>query len=147
MTAEQFNALPLAARRFIEANAGCLGCGGNKEQKLTKAYELYLTRKKMGTFQLFGGGVNYVQGDEKGVLYHINSEDSDFEIRHKIKIAKLIHESNPELFMSFDENGMQELIEGLAPEKVVNLDAPPAVDAPKRGKGGQFQKKDVLDEI
>lgn len=121
MTAEEFNALPEMARRFVSDHAGCLGCGGNKEQKLQKAYELYLNHKKMSTYQLFGGGVNYVQGDEKGVLYHISKEDSEFEIRQKIKIAKLIYKSNPELFISYNAEEISNLLNSLKEEKVVIL--------------------------
>jgi hypothetical protein len=122
MSTEEFNALPEDARRFISTNAGCLGCGGNKELKLTKAYELYLIHKKMNAFQLFGGGVNYKQDDEVGVLYPISKEDSDFQIRKKIKIAKLIYKKNPELFISFNQNEIDKVLNGLKQEKVVVLE-------------------------
>lgn len=124
MTTEYFNALPEEARRFISANAGCLGCGGNKEAKLTKAYELYLTQKKMNAYQLFGGGVNYKQNDERGVLYPIGANDTPLEIREKIRLAKLIYAKNPEMFISFNSEEIANILKGLEPEKVINLDKP-----------------------
>lgn len=120
MTTEEFNALPSEARRFIESNAGCLGCG-NKESKLTKAYELYLKNKKMSAYQIKGGGVNYKQGNETGVLYKINDQDSPLEIRHKIKMARAIHKVNPELFIVFDEKEQDDILKNLPKEEVVDL--------------------------
>lgn len=120
MNAEEFNALPLEARQFIEANAGCLACGG-KERKLTEAYTLYLTLKKMKAFQIMGGGVNFVEKGNNGVLYPIRDADTDDEIREKIRIAKIIHETNPELFISFDESEIKKTLESLEPAKVVKI--------------------------
>jgi biotin-(acetyl-CoA carboxylase) ligase len=118
MTKEEFNSLPLEARNFIQKNSGCLSCG-NAEAKLTKGYALYLSHIKMSTFVLIGGGVNYSQDGQKGVLRAVQTADSPFEIKEKIKIAKLIHASNPELFSIFDEKAMDDLLKSLPKEKVV----------------------------
>ena len=134
MTTEEFNALPEEARRFISSHAGCLGCGGNKEQKLNKAYQLYKIHQMENVYQLFGGGVNYKGEKESGVLYHITENDTDFQKREKIRIAKLIQKNNPEFFISFNEDLMKELLEGLKPEKVANID-----DA-KEKRGRPFKK-------
>lgn len=120
MNAEEFNALPLEARQFVEANAGCLACGG-KERKLTEAYNLYLTIKKMKAFKIMGGGVNFVEKGNNGVLYPIRDADTDEEIREKIRIAGIIHESNPELFLSYDESEIKKTLESLEPAKVINI--------------------------
>lgn len=122
MSAEEFNALPLEARRFIETHAGCLSCG-NTSQKLTKAYELYLINKKMSTYVLHGGGINYQQGGEKGVLYGLSPNDTDLEIREKLRIAAILQEKAPEVFISYDERGIEELIASLDEPKVINLDS------------------------
>lgn len=121
MTTEEFNALPEEARRFISSHAGCLGCGGNKEQKLNKAYQLYLNYRVMKAYQLFGGGINYKEGEERGVLYPLSENDTDFQIREKIRIAKLIREKSPEVFISFNERDMEEILENLEEEEVIEI--------------------------
>lgn len=123
MTKEEFNSLPLEARSFIQKNAGCLSCG-NAEAKLTRGYALYLSFKKMNTYVLFGGGVNYSQNGQSGVLRAINDKDKPFEVREKISIAKAIHATSPHLFMAFDLDAMDALLESLPVEEVVNLDTP-----------------------
>ena len=77
----------------------------------------------MNTFILFGGGVNYSQNGQNGVLRSINEKDSNFEIREKITIAKAIHATSPHLFRLFDLEAMDDLLESLPAEDVVNLDA------------------------
>jgi hypothetical protein len=120
MTKEEFNALPLEARRFIEKNAGCLACGSS-ESKLTKAYELYKNNKTMSAYQLFGGGINYNQENDRGVLVGIKPTDSPFEIKEKIRIAKLIYAVSPHVFISFDEKAIDELLGTLPENEVVDL--------------------------
>ena len=121
MTKEEFNSLPFEARNFIQKHAGCLSCG-NAEAKLTKGYALYLTSKKMNTYTLFGGGVNYSQNGQTGVLRAVNDTDTPFEIREKISIAKAIHATSPHLFMVFNVEAMDALLESLPAEEVVNID-------------------------
>jgi hypothetical protein len=121
MTKEEFNSLPLEARNFIQKNAGCLACGSS-ESKLTKAYELYKNNKTMSAFQLFGGGINYNQDNSRGVLVGIKPTDSPFEIKEKIRIAKLIYAVSPEVFISFDENAIDELLGTLPKDEVIDLD-------------------------
>ena len=120
MTKEAFNSLPLEARNFIQKHAGCLSCG-NAEAKLTKGYALYLTSKKMNTYTIFGGGVNYSQNGQTGVLRAVNDSDTPFEIREKISLAKAIHATNPYLFMVFNVEAMDALLESLPSEEVVDL--------------------------
>lgn len=122
MTIQEFDALPLEARRFIQDNAGCLSCG-NKEQKLTKAYELYKNHKKMAGYRMRGGGVNYKLDDERGVLTNIRPDDEPDTIRHKIKVARAIYKSNPELFEEFNNSDLTDTLKGLPKEQVIDLDA------------------------
>ena len=148
MTSQEFNALPVEVRRFITAHAGCLGCGGNAAQKLTKAYGLYKAHKKMKAYQLHGGGINYLKDGQKGVLYPIDTNDTAEAIRKKIEIAKAIHAASPHVFTIFDEAAIAELLEGLEPAKVINLDKPFVKhQSPKRAGNGKFQKKEpTVDE-
>ena len=124
MTTEQFNSLPLEARSFIQNHAGCLACG-NSASKLDKAYSNNLNSKKMATYQLFGGGINYrTEAEESGVLYNIRPSDTPFEIREKIRIAKLVRAVRPHAFMAFDEEAIEALLESLPTEDVVALVEP-----------------------
>lgn len=120
MTDQEYNALPLEARRFIELHAGCLSCG-NKESKLTRAYELYKNQKMTNVYVLFGGGINYSIEGQRGVLYNVKEDDTPFEIRAKLDIAARIHEASPESFMSYDEKAIEELIASLPAEEVIEL--------------------------
>lgn len=123
MTTEDFNALPLEARRFIELNAGCLSCG-NSESKLTKAYELYKLHKMTNVYALFGGGINYVVENRNGVLYNVKDGDSDFEIREKLALAEAIYAKNPEVFISYDQRAIDDLRDSLGEVPVVDLRTP-----------------------
>ena len=121
MTTEQFNSLPLEARSFIQNHAGCLACG-NSASKLDRAYSNYLNSKKMATYQLFGGGINYrTEAEESGVLYNIRPSDTPFEIREKIRIAKLVRAVRPHAFMVFDEEAIEALLASLPEAEVIDL--------------------------
>ena len=120
MTKETFNSLPLEARNFIQKNAGCLSCG-KIEAKLSKGYALYLISKKMGTYTVVGGGVNYSQNGQTGILRATQDTDTPFEVREKIAIAKAIHATSPHLFMVFDEQAMDALLESLPEDEVVEI--------------------------
>ena len=130
MTTEQFNSLPLEARSFIQNHAGCLACG-NSASKLDRAYSNYLNSKKMATYQLFGGGINYrTEADESGVLYNIRPTDTPFEIREKIRIAKLVRAIRPHAFMIFNEEAIEALLASLPEEEDLVIQLNPVVDAP-----------------
>ena len=135
MTTEQFNSLPLEARSFIQNHAGCLACG-NSASKLDKAYSNYLNSKKMATYQLFGGGINYkTEAAETGVLYNIRPTDTPFEIREKIRIAKLVRAVRPHAFMVFDEEAIEALLASLPGEEDLVIQLNPVVDAPVASLG------------
>lgn len=68
MTADEFNALPLEARQFIEKQQGCQSCGN--AQDIDGLYKRYLVMKKKALFTLRTGAVPYKDKDGKGgVLY------------------------------------------------------------------------------
>ena len=75
----------------------------------------------MNTYTIFGGGVNYSQNGQTGVLRAVNDSDTPFEIREKISLAKAIHATNPYLFMVFNVEAMDALLESLPSEEVVDL--------------------------
>ncbi len=120
MTTEEFNVLPPEARRFIELHAGCLSCG-NKESKLTRAYELYKNNRMATVYILFGGGINYSVDGNRGVLYNVKEDDSPAEIRAKLAIAARLKEVSPESFMSYDERAIEDLKATLPEEEVIDL--------------------------
>ena len=85
----------------------------------------------MATYQLFGGGINYrTEAGETGVLYNIQPSDSPFEIREKIRIAKLVRAVRPHAFMVFDEEAIEALLESLPVEEDLVIQLNPVVDAP-----------------
>lgn len=142
MTTEEFNALPLEARRYIETHAGCLSCG-NPANKLTRAYELYKAHKMAHVYQLFGGGINYVVDEKKGVLYNVKEDDSAFEIREKLALAEKIHKSSPHVFISYDKNAIKDLLDSLPAEEVVDLrtDEQKAADAQAEKEAAEAHAK------
>ena len=76
----------------------------------------------MATYQLFGGGINYrTEAEETGVLYNIRPTDTPFEIREKIRIAKLVRAVRPHAFMVFDEEAIEALLESLPEAEVIDL--------------------------
>ena len=88
----------------------------------------------MATYQLFGGGINYrTEAGETGVLYNIQPSDSPFEIREKIRIAKLVRAVRPHAFMVFDEEAIEALLESLPVEEDLVIQLNPVVGAPVVG--------------
>ena len=85
----------------------------------------------MATYQLFGGGINYrTEAEETGVLYNIRPTDTPFEIREKIRIAKLVRAVRPHAFMVFDEEAIEALLASLPDEEDLVIQLNPVVDAP-----------------
>jgi len=122
MTIEHYNSLPIEVRSFIQNHAGCLACG-RTEAKLDRAYQLYLNSKKMSVYTLFGGGINYVtESGESGVLYNVNPNDTPFQIREKIRIAKSIRAVRPHSFSAFNEKEIEDLLNSLPAVEVVEIE-------------------------
>jgi len=103
MNAEQFNALPLEARRYIENETACLSCG--KSNNLDLLYQKYLKMKNDNLFTLRIGAVNFFneKTNESGILYPILPKDTDAEIKEKLKLALKINKANPEMFTTINE--------------------------------------------
>ena len=110
MSIEEFNALPLEARRFIENEKKCASCGGTSDLDLI--YQKYLNMKKTSFYTLRIGAVHYT--DEKngitGILYPIHQDDTDLEIKANLKIAKKIYAINSEMFSTFDEQAIDQFL-------------------------------------
>lgn len=98
MTTEEFNALPLEARRFIQSQQTCLSCG--KKNNLDAHYKNYLNMKNQSLFTLRNGAVSFFDEKTKKsqILYPLHPKDSEDQIREKLKIALRIHAVRPERF-------------------------------------------------
>lgn len=98
MTTEQFNALPLEARRFIQSQQTCLSCG--KKNNLDAHYKNYLNMKNQSLFTLRNGAVSFFDEKTKKsqILYPLHPNDSKDQIKEKLKIALRIHAVRPERF-------------------------------------------------
>lgn len=98
MTTEEFNALPLEARRFIQSQQACLSCG--KKNNLDAHYKNYLNMKNQSLFTLRNGAVSFFDEKTKKsqILYPLHPNDSEDQIKEKLKIALRIHAVRPERF-------------------------------------------------
>jgi hypothetical protein len=109
MTAEEFNALPLSARQFIEKQQGCLSCGSS--QDIDSLYKKYLTMKNKALFTLRTGAVPYQTEDGKGgVLYPIQPKDTEEVIKGKLKEALIVYALRPGKFSDFDEDKIKAIL-------------------------------------
>lgn len=87
-----------------------------------------------------GGGVNYKEGDNTGVLYNIKVDDEPQVIREKIRLAKAIYKKNPELFISYNETELAEVLKNLPKATVVDI------SDKKDAKKEQPKKEDTAKE-
>lgn len=119
MTNEEFNALPIKARRFIENSISCLSCGGKKD--LDFHYKNYLKMEKQTLFTLRGGAVSVkdAKSKEATILYPINPKDSDKELAVKLKLALKLHASRPDKFSFIDKEKINDILKPKKNEKEV----------------------------
>jgi len=99
MTAEEFNALPEEARRYIENQKICLSCG--KSLDLNAHYKNYLKMKNEKLFTLRIGAISFVadKKDKKSkVLYPLHDKDTAEVRKEKLELALKLHEARPDLF-------------------------------------------------
>lgn len=118
MTVEQFNALPLEARRYIEQQQKtCLSCG--KKPNLETHYKNYLKMKKNQLFTLRTGAVNFFskKEDKAKMLYPLSERDTEEAKKEKLKMAVQLHEARPDLFLVFNESEIKEALNEKAPAK------------------------------
>lgn len=110
MTAEEFNALPLEARRFIEAQMKCASCGGKKD--LDFHYKKYLQMKETSLYVLRNGAVRSIEKDSKvaKILYPISPNDSQEVKMDKLTLALKINEVKPDAFQVIDVEGIKDFL-------------------------------------
>jgi len=109
MNAEQFNALPLEARQYIEKQRACQSCG--KSQDLDRHYRNYLAMKNNSLYTLRLGAVVFKDIDGTGkVLYPIHPKDSEAEIKVKLAQALTVHATRPDKFSTFSEEKILEIL-------------------------------------
>lgn len=109
MTAEEFNALPLLARQYIEQKQGCMSCG--KSQDIDALYKNYLLMSKKALFTLRMGAVSYItKAGKGGVLYPIHPSDSEVVVREKLETALAVYAIVPGKFADIQEEKIQKIL-------------------------------------
>lgn len=110
MTAEEFNALPLEARRYIENQKICVSCG--RKNDLDTHYKNYLAMKNNQLFTLRAGAVPFRRESdgEAGVLYPIHPSDTDEQIKDKLKLALELNEVAPDKFSTISVREIEEIL-------------------------------------
>ena len=110
MNAEQFNALPLEARRYIENEQGQLCCG--KTNNLDLIYKNYLQMVKENLFVLRTGAVYTVSGKTKEptILYPLYDSDTEIETKEKLMLALAVSKSNPDSFSTINVLEIQSVL-------------------------------------
>jgi len=97
MKPEDFNALPLEARRYIEKQKTCLSCG--RANDLDAHYRNYLNMKNGNLFTLRTGAVPFKRTNgESGVLYPIHPNDTEDQIKAKLQLALELNAIRPDKF-------------------------------------------------
>lgn len=119
MTTEDFNALPLKARLFIENEIGCLTCGQKKDLDLI--YKKYLTMKSNNLYVLSIGAVatKNAKGDVN-VLYPISEKDSKEVLKEKLELALKINKVNPDSFKEFNEVEINKILKAKNTNEINN---------------------------
>jgi len=118
MTTEEFNALPLQARQYIEKEQAGACCG--KVLDVDALYKNYLLMSKKALFALRMGAVNYkTEAGKGGVLYPIHPSDSDEVVREKLATALEVYAIAPGKFDDIQEDKIKKIL-GAEP-KVVEL--------------------------
>jgi len=97
MKPEDFNALPLEARRYIEKQKTCLSCG--RANDLDAHYRNYLNMKNGNLFTLRTGAIAFKRTNgESGVLYPIHPNDTEDQIKVKLRLAMELNVIRPDKF-------------------------------------------------
>jgi hypothetical protein len=112
MKAEEFNALPLEARQFIEKQKGCVSCGGSRD--INSLYQKYLAMKKTNLYTLRMGAIPFKTKDgESGLLYPLHPTDSEETILQKLQTAKRVHAVAPAKFADFQAEKINAYLDSL----------------------------------
>jgi len=110
MTAEEFNALPLEARLYIQSEIGCLTCGKTKD--LGELYKQYLRMKKEELFTLRMGAVSFLdsQTNQHSILYPIGDNDTSAEIKAKLRAVLRINAVKPDAFSFVNSSEIEKIL-------------------------------------
>lgn len=109
MSPEEFNALPLEARRYISNQRSCLSCG--KSQDLDTLYKNYLAMIKQALYTLRLGAVLYKKKDGTGgILYPIHPNDSEEVIKEKLSTALEVYAVAPGRFTDIQEEKITKIL-------------------------------------
>lgn len=157
MTADEFNALPLDARRYIEKQKTCMSCGN--AQDLDAHLRNYYTMKNGNLFTLRTGAIGYKDAKGKGaILYPIHPADSEEVIKSKLKQALAVHAVAPDKFSTFDEDKIKKVLSPAgdkaplvgaakaAADKKAEADAKKAEDDAKAAEEAEAAAKAETDE-
>lgn len=150
MTTEQFNALPLEARRFIQSQQNCLSCG--KKNNLDAHYKNYLNMKNQSLFTLRNGAVSFFDEKTKKsqILYPLHPNDSEDQIKEKLKIALRIHAVRPERFSVISVSDIEAKLKEKKVTKKVEKDekvVSEKVEAEATAEAPQKDEKESKEEL
>lgn len=119
MTIDEFNALPLEARRYIESQNTCLSCG--KKKDLDFHYKNYLKMKQENLYTLRRGAVaSKNQKGEVSILYPLDLKDSKEIQKEKLSLALKINKVKPDAFSQINEEAIKEILKPA--KKVENIE-------------------------
>lgn len=110
MSTEDFNALPLKVRRFIESEISCLSCGKTKDLDLL--LEKYYTMENNSLYTLRNGAVSFMdkKTELRVILYPLKSTDSESEVRTKLQNALRINAVRPESFSDIKTDAIKAIL-------------------------------------
>lgn len=118
MTTEEFNALPLEARLYIQSEIGCLTCGKTKD--LGELYQQFKNMKVETLFTLRMGAVSYTDAKtkEQAILYPIVAKDSSAEIKAKLRAVLRVAAVKPDAFNFVNTSEIEKILKS---KKVIAL--------------------------
>jgi len=136
MTADEFNALPLDARQYIEKQKTCLSCG--KAQDLNTHLRNFYIMKNGNLFTLRTGAIGYRDADGKGaILYPIHPADSEEVIKSKLAQAVAVHAVAPHKFATFNEEKIEKVLKPAEVKKAPLTGAAKAAADKKAAKAAE----------
>lgn len=109
MTIDEFNALPIEARRYIESQQVCLSCG--KKRDLDFHYQNYLKMKQEQLYTARRGAVASKNAKgEVSILYPLDLKDSKEQIKEKLELAIKINKVKPDAFSQIDLEAIDKIL-------------------------------------
>lgn len=110
MTTKEFNALPLGARLYIESQKVCASCG--KKNDLDLHYKNYLKMKAEALYTIRGGAISFLDSktNQANILYPLSQNDSEEQIKQKLKLALRINEVRPDRFTTISVDDIKNVL-------------------------------------